>query len=59
MGLENKVKKLMKFGGALLLAINMHCSESNNEVNKNNPLISNVYYESNSFNNSLNRFFVT
>ena len=59
MGLENKVKKLMKFGGALLLTFNLYCGKSNNEVNKNNPLINNVYYESNSFNNSLNRFFVT
>jgi len=59
MKLEDRVKKLMKFGSVLLLAFNIYCSESNKEVNKNNPLINNVYYESNSFNNSLNHFFVT
>ncbi len=57
--LEDKIKKLMKFGGALLLTFNIYCGKSSNKTEQNNPLISNVYYESNSFNNSSNHFFIT
>ena len=61
MKLEEKIRKLMKFGGVLLLAFNIYCNNngSNSEDESDSTLINNVYYESNSFNNSLNHFFVT
>ena len=61
MKLEEKIRKLMKFGGVLLLAFNIYCNNngSNSEDESDSTLINNVYYESNSFNNSLNHFFIT
>ena len=55
--LEKIIKKTLNYGSALLLALSISCSES--DTKSYNPIINNVSYNSNSYDNSLNHWFVT
>src|SRR3989344_9128428 len=55
--LEKIIKKTLSYGSALLLALSISCDESDTKFY--NPIINNVNYTSNSYENSLNHWFIT